>query len=293
MSLPDLPYMRPLAMNMPVVYESQLTYYEYLNNIAYYLSHTLRPYIDELLPLIDNFPVLKGRVDVLADKVASIENNIETIQAEIEIEDGKINNLTTLTSNHTNRLNTIDTQISDLAESVTDIVADINEINTELGELDNRIDRLEKRFALRKTTSMETGDVGFTLEDIFPSGVSYRDLSNKTIRIVLTLAKDGNIGSNQNQTITFVGDTGLTKQVSLSKASTSVTLNNIKSYCVDIDIKCTNDVIKIWVKPYGDATTYQWYGGYCELGNTDFTRNIEGVLAFNGYLGDGKVEVYY
>lgn len=293
MSLPDLPYMRPLAMNMPVVYESQLTYYEYLNNIAYYLSHTLRPYIDELLPLIDNFPVLKGRVDVLVDKVASIEDNIETIQEKIEIEDGKINGLTTLTSNHTNRLNTIDSQISDIAESITDMVADINEINTELGALDNRIHALETRYHLRKTTTIELGDTGWYIEDILPTGTKYSDLANKTMRIVISFARDTNISANQNQNITFEGDSGETKQVALSKASTSVTLSGTKSYCIDVDIKLANNKIGFIVKPFGEATTFQWYGGYAEFGNTSYDKVASGVIAMNGFLGTGKIEVYY
>ena len=134
-----LPFMWPIANSMPVVYESQLSYYEYLNNLYSYINQEINPVIDEMQQLIDqDWENMKADIEAVKASIVSINITLSNHQQGIaalnewknSTEEWKAG-IDTFRSNTTNNIHQLQLKINELETNITTLGADVASLSAE------------------------------------------------------------------------------------------------------------------------------------------------------------------
>lgn len=331
-ALPPLPYMRPMAKALPVEYESELSYYEYLNNLYSYINTNVRSAVDSIKWYIDErLPELEEDVETLQTQMTSVLSSITTINNHLAQHDSAISLINTLIDGLNNQIIRIDglistingtlsqhnTQLNNLRSDVSALQSAIATINETLTSLQNQITALGTRLdtdelhisnnatdivtiraynecKFRKSTSFTTGYDAWLLEDIFPTGTRFSDLFNKKVKIVIDFDSGTALTSNEKQTLN-IGNSTENKTIDLSKVTTQALTTAQKSYVIELDfVKTTaQNRFDVFIKVMQNATTCTYYGGHLMFGQLGFDNFVSGLLTFGGLSGTGSVSVYY
>ena len=134
-----LPFMWPIAQSMPVVYESQLSYYEYLNNLYSYINKEINPVIDEMQQLIDqDWEKMKADIEAVKANIVSINITLSNHQQAIaalnewknSTEEWKAG-IDTFRTNTTNNIHQLQLKINELESNLTTLGSDVESLSGE------------------------------------------------------------------------------------------------------------------------------------------------------------------
>lgn len=293
----DLPFMRPFAVSLPAVYESELSYYEYLNNLYNYIKLQMKPKIDELQFTCETeFPQVKTDVENLksrmttvvsaiedfATRISSLETfrsnasvSIHELQVKMNTVEESVQNLSTdlttlqesfssFKSSTNSRLNTLESwkSIIDGWKLVIDdwkkeINTSIEIINGKIVELYDRIIKLEK--GTKFITTYNFSGITLNIDSILSEEgfATWQELIGKTLTIGINFTE-----SSTSSAGTSVLNISETDSLRLIKPET---LNSVRGESLVVDLTFfrddVHDLIFVEWKPHFSSNTSRLFGG--------------------------------
>lgn len=124
----DLPFMYPFAVSLPAVYESELSFYEVINNLYNYVKGTMKPVIDEMEEKVNiEFPQIKQEFLSIKTTVNQLLNAVETLNTKYNDHETRIDVIERWKTNTAVALQNLQLKVGHLETSLNNLSDDYSQ----------------------------------------------------------------------------------------------------------------------------------------------------------------------